>query len=169
MLQDYKSHVQKKSITIKLKIHNSLFSVHIFKHINWAFDSIIVVRVLTRLTVSASPVFLFSRSRYKHAIPKRSNLCSCDKNSKSIHKWTSSFPLAAKACFSARPRAGVLPIEAASLFGWKMNPQGTWPGSLLCMQCVARFKLAINYPIKTDRNAHQEFQPISPSFWLEHD
>lgn len=66
--------------------------------------------------------------------------------------------------FSARPVVGVVPIEAASLFGWKMNPQGTWPGALLCMQCVARFKLAINYPIKTDRNAHQEFQPISPSF-----
>lgn len=65
---------------------------------------------------------------------------------------------------SAGPIVGLLPIEAASLFGRKMNPQGTWPGTLLCMQCVARFKLAINYPIKTDRNAHQEFQPISPSF-----
>lgn len=71
---------------------------------------------------------------------------------------------AARAYFSVRPIVGVVPIEAASLFGWKMNPQGTWPGALLCMQCVARFKLAINYPIKTDRNAHQEFQPISPSF-----
>lgn len=50
---------------------------------------------------------------------------------------------------------------------WILKEHGQ--SSLLCMQCVARFKLAINYPIKTDRNAHQEFQPIRPGSWLEHD
>lgn len=38
---------------------------------------------------------------------------------------------AARAYFSARPIVGVLPIEAASLFGWKMNPQGTRPGAFI--------------------------------------
>lgn len=97
--------------------------------------------------------------------------CSCHVKKKfKVNYWMYSWSTSADwAHFSLRPTVWVMPIEAASLFAGKMNPQGTWPGTLLCMQCVARFKLAINYPIKTDRNAHQEFHPISPCFWLEHD